>query len=198
MKSHQGTRVRACVHMKDLNFRNLHRLLHHFQTHFTHAGRRSKRAHHLLPGVYNFLYHLSPRGDMCSYAVEMLKNRIQCCLHRRQPLTLLCHILGHPIGGLTRSLLPSSKQRWWNGWDVSQWRLSDAVQKSVGKNGLMTLLSTQKSAPRYLDVLEPFVTSHAWRNMNTFAHPRHLIQPYSETQAHQNNKCASTNQRKMA
>ena len=37
---------------------------------------------------------------------------------------------------------------------------SDAVQKSVGAKGVMTLPSTQKPAPRYLDVLEPFVTSH--------------------------------------
>ena len=42
------------------------------------------------------------------------------------------------------------------------WRFrSDAVQKSVGENGVLTLPSTQKPAPRYLDVLEPFVTSHA-------------------------------------
>jgi len=42
------------------------------------------------------------------------------------------------------------------------WRFRlGAMQKSVGGNGVMTLPSTQKPAPRYLDVLEPFVTSHA-------------------------------------
>ena len=38
---------------------------------------------------------------------------------------------------------------------------SDAVQKSVGAKGVVTLPSTQKPAPRYLDVLEPFATSNA-------------------------------------
>ena len=37
---------------------------------------------------------------------------------------------------------------------------SDAVQKSVGAKGVMTLPSTQKPAPRYLDELEPFIISH--------------------------------------
>ena len=52
--------------------------------------------------------------------------------------------------------------------------------------------------PRYLDVLEPFATSHVWRNMNMFAHAQHLIQPYSEDQEPvPQNKGASTHQRTM-
>ena len=76
---------------------------------------------------------------------------------------------------------------------LTDWTMTDTAYLT-GFVCLIRLRSTPP--PRFLDVLEPFIISHVWRNMNTFAHPRHFTRLYSEDQLH--DKRAITPQRKMA
>ena len=72
------------------------------------------------PPIYKFLYHFllgktcACLARQCGRNTKKIEFKI---VYIAVALTLLCHILGHPIGGLTRCLLPSSKRRrcsWWN------------------------------------------------------------------------------------